>query len=67
MSSDQPTYQVSVDQYLVERNDLRMIERLAALTIGKWPKVWLHSIECPCCGKVTFHRAVHKKGLKRRK
>ena len=56
MASDQ-TYRISVDQLLVDRNDLGLFGRFAATLAGKWPKERLHKIECPCCGKVTFHRA----------
>lgn len=62
MNSNQRTYQVEVDQFLVDRNDLSWVGRLAAVATGRWPKVLLHKMECPCCGKVTFHRAVQKNG-----
>lgn len=58
MASEQKTYPITVDSFLVDRNDLGPFGRFAALLVGKWPKVWLHKIECPCCGKVTFHRSV---------
>lgn len=60
MASDQ-IYSVSVDQFQVDRNNLGLFERLIAVMRGRWPKVWLHKMECPCCGKVTFHRAVRNK------
>lgn len=60
MASNQ-TYTVSVDQFQVDRNNLGWMERTVAAIRGRWPKVWLHKIECPCCGKVTFHRAVRRK------
>jgi hypothetical protein len=60
MASDQRTYQVRVDHMLVDRNNLGLAGRLAAAIRGRWPKVMLHKIECPCCGKLTFHRAVQK-------
>ena len=63
MSSDQRTYQVKVDQLLVDRNNLSWVERLAAVLNGKYPKVLLHKIECPCCGKPTFHRALQQQNL----
>jgi hypothetical protein len=66
MSSDQPSYQVQVDQLLVNRNNLGLVERLAAILRNRWPKVLLHKIECPCCGKLTFHRAIQKPDLQRR-
>jgi hypothetical protein len=60
MASDQRTYQVRVDHMLVDRNNLGLVGRLAAACRGRWPKVILHKIECPCCGKLTFHRAVQR-------
>ena len=56
MDSDQRTYQVSVEALRVDRNDLGPLERVAAVVNGRWPKVLLHKIACPCCGKTTFHR-----------
>jgi hypothetical protein len=60
MANDQPTYQVKVDRLLVDRNNLGWVGRFAAAINGRWPKVLLHKMECPCCGKVTFHRAIQK-------
>ncbi len=66
MASDQRSYQIQVDKFLVDRNNLGWVGRLAAAVTGRWPKVLLHKIECPCCGKVTFHRAVQKQTKQRR-
>ena len=62
MNGNPQTYEVEVDQFLVDRNDLSLVGRIAAVATGRWPKVLLHKVECPCCGKVTFHRAVEKNG-----
>lgn len=54
------TYAVGVGEFLVDRRNLGLAERITAVVTGHYPKVRLHKIECPCCGKVTFHRAVQR-------
>lgn len=66
MASDQQTYAIGVDEFFVDRRNLGLIERVTAVVNGKWPKVKLHKIECPCCRKVTFHRAVQRNNAERR-